>query len=400
MREDQLGEGRGLGRRPAPPRDLEIRRRAAQGHGEIRPDVPGPDRARMPPPPSGRPAADGRPRARHGRHAAPPRRPPRAPSCGSCPGSPQRTHGTADQRPASRQLIDRRRVRTGELAREPADGGPGGMHLGHPIDATGDRLRDPPTATKPARIATVRGYGSAVMSEGGATAARADGTVHVVGAGPVGLFLAALLQSIDGQRVRLYEKRAEYTRTRMVQLAAVPRRRLDRELSGRPDRRAERRGDLRPDRARDPAGLSTDHRPGPARAARCVDARIRPAQHDRAVAERADRRPRHRDRRADRGRGRRRRGARDRWSPATSSSTAPARGPSSATSLVPGGDPTARPEHAARFRLEYALVVTFLYDQHYACNEYCKYYKNLENPDLQVHPGRPPHLLRRRRSRT
>src|SRR5262249_53869012 len=35
-----------------------------------------------------------------------------------------------------------------------------------------------------------------------------------------GLLLAALLQSMDGMSVRLYEKRREYTRTRMVQLAS------------------------------------------------------------------------------------------------------------------------------------------------------------------------------------
>ena len=43
--------------------------------------------------------------------------------------------------------------------------------------------------------------------------------MHVVGAGPVGLMLTALLQSMEGFSVRLYEKRHEYTRTRMVQLA-------------------------------------------------------------------------------------------------------------------------------------------------------------------------------------
>src|SRR5215467_13317687 len=46
-----------------------------------------------------------------------------------------------------------------------------------------------------------------------------SGRVHVVGAGPVGLMLTALLQSMEGVSVRLYEKRREYTRTRMVQLA-------------------------------------------------------------------------------------------------------------------------------------------------------------------------------------
>ena len=43
--------------------------------------------------------------------------------------------------------------------------------------------------------------------------------VHVVGAGPVGLLLTALLQSTEGCSVHLSEKRKEYTRTRMVQLA-------------------------------------------------------------------------------------------------------------------------------------------------------------------------------------
>ena len=46
------------------------------------------------------------------------------------------------------------------------------------------------------------------------------GRVHVIGAGPVGLLLTALLQSTKGFSVRLYEKRREYTRTRMVQLAS------------------------------------------------------------------------------------------------------------------------------------------------------------------------------------
>ena len=44
--------------------------------------------------------------------------------------------------------------------------------------------------------------------------------VHIIGAGPVGLLLAALLQSMEGLSVRLYEKRPAYTRTRMVKLAS------------------------------------------------------------------------------------------------------------------------------------------------------------------------------------
>src|SRR5262245_34748595 len=44
--------------------------------------------------------------------------------------------------------------------------------------------------------------------------------IHIVGAGPVGLLLAALLQSSERFAVHLYEKRREYTRTRMVRLAS------------------------------------------------------------------------------------------------------------------------------------------------------------------------------------
>ena len=43
--------------------------------------------------------------------------------------------------------------------------------------------------------------------------------VHVLGAGPVGLIVTALLQTTDRFSVHLYEKRPDYTRTRMVQLA-------------------------------------------------------------------------------------------------------------------------------------------------------------------------------------
>ena len=46
------------------------------------------------------------------------------------------------------------------------------------------------------------------------------GPVHVVGAGPVGLLMTALLQPKDGLSVCLYERRREYTRSRAVQLAS------------------------------------------------------------------------------------------------------------------------------------------------------------------------------------
>jgi hypothetical protein len=39
-----------------------------------------------------------------------------------------------------------------------------------------------------------------------------------------------------------------------------------------------------------------------------------------------------------------------------------------------------------KIRLEYALVITFLYGQPYDCNEYCKYYKNIENAHYKFIP--------------
>src|SRR5687768_7957634 len=44
--------------------------------------------------------------------------------------------------------------------------------------------------------------------------------VHILGAGPVGLLMTALLQSSERFAVHLYEKRRDYSRTRMVQLAS------------------------------------------------------------------------------------------------------------------------------------------------------------------------------------
>ena len=42
--------------------------------------------------------------------------------------------------------------------------------------------------------------------------------VHIVGGGPVGLMLTALLQTMGDYSIRLYEKRTRYSRTRMVKL--------------------------------------------------------------------------------------------------------------------------------------------------------------------------------------
>ena len=55
--------------------------------------------------------------------------------------------------------------------------------------------------------------------------------------------------------------------------------------------------------------------------------------------------------------------------------------------LVPGDDLDGSGRNTTGVRLEYALVVTFLYDKHYDCNEYCKYFKNVENPEYKFIPA-------------
>ena len=63
--------------------------------------------------------------------------------------------------------------------------------------------------------------------------------------------------------------------------------------------------------------------------------------------------------------------------------------------LVPAPAEADGATNTLKIRLEYALVITFLYGQRYDCNEYCKYYKNIENAHLQVHSDGPSHALRR-----
>jgi hypothetical protein len=54
--------------------------------------------------------------------------------------------------------------------------------------------------------------------------------------------------------------------------------------------------------------------------------------------------------------------------------------------LVPGSGEVEEGANTLKVRLEYALVITFLYGQPYDCNEYCKYYKNIENPHYKFIP--------------
>jgi hypothetical protein len=54
--------------------------------------------------------------------------------------------------------------------------------------------------------------------------------------------------------------------------------------------------------------------------------------------------------------------------------------------VIPTSEGPVEAANTVTVRLEYALVITFLYGQPYDCNEYCKYYKNKENPRYKFIP--------------
>jgi hypothetical protein len=207
----------------------------------------------------------------------------------------------------------------------------------------------------------------------------------VVGAGPVGLLLTALLQSVEGLSVRLYEKRREYTRTRMVQLApylvadSVESYRAD-SIDGDSVEAIFDPPELDQGlafRQAIPSDLSTllkswvlgfcplnsieqsisdliDSRgsDGVERTAGVVTAEDAMAmlQPGDVLIDSTGNRSLLRDH------------------------------------LVPGSGDADEGANTLNVRLEYALVITFLYGQPYDCNEYCKYYKNIENAHYKFIP--------------
>jgi hypothetical protein len=216
--------------------------------------------------------------------------------------------------------------------------------------------------------------------------ARPEGRVHVIGAGPVGLFLAALLQSIDGQSVRLYERRDQYTRTRMVRLAEyliadsiesymadpVDGQSVEAifepgELETRLAYRRSIAGDVRAlldEWTRGFVPLNTIERS----LSELIDARATGTVERIAGEVTAEQ-------------------ALAMLEPGDFLVDCTGARSLMRDLLLPGGDMGERGRNTMRVRLEYALVVTFLYDQHYACNEYCKYYKNVENIEYKFIPA-------------
>ena len=210
--------------------------------------------------------------------------------------------------------------------------------------------------------------------------------VHIIGAGPVGLLLTALLQSTPGCSVHLYEKRHEYKRTRMVKLASYlvadsaesyraddldgdnveaifdtleledglafrqsippdlmsllqewsrgfcPLNTIERSLSGLIDARASN-GVQRTSTAMTAQDAMAMLEPGDL-LIDCTGCKSLLRDH-----------------------------------------------------LVPGPGTANDGANTLTIRLEYAIVVTFLYGQAYVCNEHCKYHKNAENHEYKFIPA-------------
>jgi 2-polyprenyl-6-methoxyphenol hydroxylase-like FAD-dependent oxidoreductase len=213
---------------------------------------------------------------------------------------------------------------------------------------------------------------------------RSGGRVHIIGAGPVGLLLAALLQSQEGFSVRLYEKRREYTRSRMVHLASYL------VADSLESYRADHFDGENVEAVFDPPelaeGLAFRQSIAPDLMALLhkwalgfcplnsieqslsdlIDARgTNAAQRTAAVVTSQD--------------------AIAMLEPGDVMIDCTGSKSLLRDHLVPA---SAAEENAntVNIRLEYALVITFLYGQSYACNEQCKYYKNIENARYKFIP--------------
>jgi 2-polyprenyl-6-methoxyphenol hydroxylase-like FAD-dependent oxidoreductase len=206
----------------------------------------------------------------------------------------------------------------------------------------------------------------------------------VVGAGPVGLLLTALLQAMEGFSVRLYEKRREYTRTRMVQLApylvadSVESYRADaidgdsveaifdpREL----DQGLAFRQSIPPDLS----GLLQSWSLGfcPLNSIErsisdLIDARGKGVERIEVVVTAEE--------------------AMAMLQPGDVLIDCTGSNSLLRDRLVPASGEVDDGANTLKVRLEYALVITFLYGQRYDCNEHCKYHKNKENPHYKFIP--------------
>ena len=211
--------------------------------------------------------------------------------------------------------------------------------------------------------------------------------VHIIGAGPVGLLLTALLQSDDRFSVHLYEKRRDYTRTRMVQLA--PYLVADSVASYCTDYIDEEsiQAIFSPEEIEEGLTFRRSIPPDLMTLLREWSQGFGPLNAiERALSDLIDSRQSHPVQRT----------------------TAVVTAEGAIAMLAPGDvlidctgaksllrealvphDGASSDDSANTFkiRLEYALVVTFLYGQAYDCNELCKYAKNIENARYKFIPA-------------
>ncbi len=208
--------------------------------------------------------------------------------------------------------------------------------------------------------------------------------VHVVGAGPVGLLLTALLQSMEGCSVHLCEKRHEYTRTRMVQLApylvadSVESYRIDSidgdsvEAIFDPPELEEGlayRQSIAPDLCALLQGWALGLCPLNSierSLSDLIDARGHSVERTAAVMTAAD--------------------AVSMLEPGDTIIDSTGSRSLLRDQLIPTSDEALDGVNTLTVRLEYALVITFLYGRPYNCNEYCKYYKNIKNSRYKFIP--------------
>jgi 2-polyprenyl-6-methoxyphenol hydroxylase-like FAD-dependent oxidoreductase len=214
---------------------------------------------------------------------------------------------------------------------------------------------------------------------------RAEGRVHVLGAGPVGLLLTALLQPLSGVSVHLYEKRREYTRTRMVSLGSYLV--ADSVEAYRADQYDGDNVEAVFDPSELAAGLAFRQSipPDLMELLRGWTRGFVPLNAiESSISELIDSRDAH---------------PVERTATALTAEDAIAMlepgnvvidctGSRSLLRdrLMPGSGGVNGDGNTLSFTFEYALVVTFLYSQTYSCNEYCKYYKNVENPNYKFIP--------------
>ncbi len=206
--------------------------------------------------------------------------------------------------------------------------------------------------------------------------------MHVIGAGPVGLLLTALLQPIDGFSIRLIEKRHDYTRTRMVRLApylvadsveSYQTDSIDADSVGAVFDPAELDQGLAFRRSipSDLMALLRGWTLGfcPLNSierslSELIDARGQGVERNVAVVSAQE--------------------AIAMLEPGDVLIDSTGSRSLLRDQLIPGE--VDEGANTLEIRLEYALVITFLYGQPYDCNEHCKYFKNIENPHYKFIP--------------